>query len=242
MIDSSKLRTLLWLIFFIGLGCRVESEPDRQRSLETGMMTPRLVSSGYVPAKVLVGYYSLSGNTKKMAAAVAEGANRVKGVTVLKKPVADITKSDLDSAQGLILGCPTHFANIPGKMKTIIDHWAWKLRVNLTNKIGGAFSTGGNFTGGKEHVVISLLLYMLNNRMIIVGPIYKQGDGGWGEIGASAATGVGDGGISEVELADARKLGERVGRVVKNGTGLFTHSNTVTIEPEASSSEIKRKH
>ena len=91
MIDSSKLRTLLWLIFFIGLGCRVESEPDRQRSLETGMMTPRLVSSGYVPAKVLVGYYSLSGNTKKMAAAVAEGANRVKGVTVLKKPVADIT-------------------------------------------------------------------------------------------------------------------------------------------------------
>lgn len=222
MIHSRKLHTLLWLTLLIGLGCRVKL--DSQTSLDTDMAAPRVVSSGYVPTKVLVGYYSLSGNTEKMAAAVAEGASQVKGVTVLKKSVADITKSDLDSAHGLILGCPTHFANIPGEMKTIIDHWAWKLRVNFTDKVGGAFSTGGNFSGGKEHVVVSLLLYMLNNRMIVVGPIYKQGDGGWGEIGASATTGAGDPGLSEAELAGARKLGERVGRVVKNETRLGTHS------------------
>jgi NAD(P)H dehydrogenase (quinone) len=208
--------TLLCATALAGPGCRLESGgggPPQQ-----GSSAATVVSSGDGPTKILVGFYSLSGNTEKMATAVTEGARQVPGVTVTQKPVADITQSDLQSAHGIVLGCPTHFANIPGEMKTIIDHWALKLGVNFTNKVGGAFSTGGNFTGGKEHVVISLLLYMLNNRMIVAGPIYKPGDRGWGEIGASATTGRDDPGLRDAELSDARKLGQRIANVARSLT------------------------
>jgi multimeric flavodoxin WrbA len=45
-------------------------------------------------------------------------------------------------------------------MKVIIDDWSWKMKVDFTDKVGGAFSTGGGQVGGKEHVVTSLLLFM----------------------------------------------------------------------------------
>ena len=214
MNSTRSIVTVVSFVVLTGLGCQTKpkSAPATVRAVPAAASSAA-ASSAAGPTEVLVGYFSLSGNTEKMAAAVAEGASQVEGVTVVKKKVAVITKADLDSAHGLILGCPTHFANIPAEMKSTIDHWAWKQRVNLTDKVGGAFSTGGNFTGGKEHVVISLLLYMLNNRMIVVGPIYREGDGGWGEIGASATTGSDDRGLSELELAGARRLGKRVAQV-----------------------------
>ena len=89
----------------------------------------------------------------------------------------------------------------------------------LGEKIGGAFATGGGQTGGKEHVIISLLLAMLNNGMIVVGPVYEQGDVRFGAFGASAVKGPAGKTISEFELGDARLLGERVAIVVKQLKG-----------------------
>jgi len=45
----------------------------------------------------------------------------VPGVVTLLKEVTEVSKEDLDQADGIVLGCPTYFANIPGEMKTIID-------------------------------------------------------------------------------------------------------------------------
>ena len=100
-------------------------------------------------------------------------------------------------------------------MKLAIDDWIWKLKVDFTDKVGGAFATGGGQTGGKEHVVISLLLFMLNNRMIVAGPLYEDDEGEdiWGEVGASAMTGPLDRGVGPHELDAARRLGERVAEV-----------------------------
>jgi NAD(P)H dehydrogenase (quinone) len=166
---------------------------------------------------VLVAYSSLTGNTEKMARGVAEGIRRVPGVTAVVKQVGDVTKQDLEAADSIILGCPTYYANIPGKMKVIIDDWSWKLKVDFTDKVGGAFSTGGGQVGGKEHVVTSLLLFMLSNRMVVVGPLYRNEKTGsvWGEPGASAITGPLDPGVSEQELDSARRLGERVAGFTK---------------------------
>ncbi len=117
------------------------------------------------------------------------------------------------AAHGLVLGCPTYFANIPGVMKTAMDQWNWKLKVDFTDKVGGAFSTGGGQAGGKEHVVTSLLLFMLSNRMIVAGPLYEDAHDNdiWGEPGSAAMTGPLDPGVSPAELDAARRLGERVG-------------------------------
>lgn len=165
--------------------------------------------------RVLVGFHSLTGNTEKMAGGVVEGAKRVPGALVSLKKVEEITAEDLQQADGIILGCPAYFGTIPGKMKAVIDDWSWKMKVDFTDKVGGAFSTGGGQAGGKEFVVVSLLMFMLNNRMMVAGPLYRNDKTGslWAEAGATAMTGPLDPGVGEGELDGARRLGERVAQL-----------------------------
>jgi len=167
--------------------------------------------------RVLVAYYSRTGNTEKMAHGVAEGAKRVPGVVAVVKPVDQVAKEDLETADAIILGCPTYFANIPGTMKTAIDDWNWKMKVDFTDKVGGAFATAGGQVGGKEHVVISLLLFMIHNRMLVAGPLYQdaEGDDKWAESGAGAVTGPLDPGVGPAELDGAARLGDRIARLAK---------------------------
>jgi NAD(P)H dehydrogenase (quinone) len=170
-----------------------------------------------VPVKVLVAYYSLTGNTEQMAGGVVKGVQSVAGATVNLKKVEEVTKADLERADAIVLGCPTYYGNIPGKMKVVIDDWSWKMKVDFTDKIGGAFSTGGGQVGGKEFVVMSLLVFMLQNRMVVAGPLYQNDKTGslWGELGASAMTGPLDPGVSQGELESAQRLGERVARLAR---------------------------
>jgi NAD(P)H dehydrogenase (quinone) len=166
----------------------------------------------------LVAYYSRSGNTEKMAGGVVEGIRRVPGAVPVLKKIDQVTKDDLRLADAIILGCPTYYANIPGQVKVILDEWAWHWGIDFTDKLGGAFSTGGGQVGGKEHVITSLLLYMLSNRMVVAGPLYedtRQNGGIWGEPGASAMTGPLDLGVSPQELDAALRLGERIARLAK---------------------------
>jgi len=165
--------------------------------------------------QVLVAYHTRWGNTDRMAQAVVEGVRRVPGAVAVLKKVEDVSKDDLQQARGIILGCPTYYANIPGKMKDAIDQWSWKMKVDFTDKVGGAFATGGGQTGGKEHVVVSLLLFMLSNRMVVAGPLYsdEKGEDVWGEPGSSAMTGPLDPGVGPGELDAARRLGERIARL-----------------------------
>jgi len=167
------------------------------------------------PVRILVSYYSQTGNTEQMARGVVEGAQSVPQAMTMLRKVSETSKEDLDAADGVILGCPTYFANIPGEMKRLLDDWNWKLKVDFTDKVGGAFTTAGGQVGGQGHVVMSLLAFMLNNRMIVAGPLYRNEKTGsvWGELGAAAITGPLDWGVSEDELAGARLLGERIARL-----------------------------
>ena len=161
---------------------------------------------------ILIAYFTLSSNTAHMAEGVAEGVKKVPGARVTCKKVEEVSKSDLEAAAGIILGCPTYYGTIPGRMKVVMDDWSWKMKVDFTDKVGGAFSTGGGQTGGKEFVVVSLLMFMLNNRMVVAGPLYRNDRTGsvWAEAGASAMTGPLDPGVGEGELEGARRLGERI--------------------------------
>ena len=186
-----------------------------------------MLSGGFARAgepatvRVLVAYDSLSGNTEKMAEGVAAGVKAVPGVAVVLKKVETVTKEDLQQADGIVLGSPTYYGNIPGRMKVVIDDWSWKMKVDLTDKVGGAFATGGGQVGGKEHVVTSLLIFLLHNRMVVAGPLYRNEKSGsvWGEAGSAAMTGPLDPGVSEQELDAARRLGDRVARLTKKMKG-----------------------
>lgn len=166
-------------------------------------------------ATVLVAYASRTGHTETMARGVVEGVRRVPGVAVIVKTVDDVTRDELCQADGIVLGCPTFYGTIPGAMKVTLEDWSWKWKVDFTDKAGGAFATGGGVTGGKEFVVVSLLMYMLNNRMVVAGPLYRNDTTGsvWAEAGASATTGPLDPGVGEGEAEAARRLGERVARL-----------------------------
>ena len=158
---------------------------------------------------------------KILVCAVVDGVKRVPGTVPILKKVSQVSKEDLVNADGIILGSPTYYANIPGKMKVVMDDWSWKMKVDFTDKVGGAFATGGGDTGGKEHVVISLLLFMLNNRMIVAGPLYEDAEGEdiWAELGASAATGPVSPELDSSELDAARRVGQRVATIAKKLRG-----------------------
>jgi NAD(P)H dehydrogenase (quinone) len=203
---GQALRALALLGFLAAFeAARGSDQPQPAKVGETGSV------------RVLVAYYTRTGNTEQMARGVVEGAQRVPGVVTVLKQAGAVSKADLEAADGIILGSPTYFANLPGELKTIIDDWNWKLKVDFTDKAGGAFATAGGQVGGQEHVVVSLLLFMLHNRMVVAGPLYRNDKTGsvWAEAGAAAITGPLDPGVGEGELDGARRLGERVARLAK---------------------------
>ena len=71
--------------------------------------------------KILVVYHSQSGNTQKMAEAVAKGAGSVKNVRVILKKAADATLEDLIDCDGLAIGTPEYFGYMAGMIKDFFD-------------------------------------------------------------------------------------------------------------------------
>ena len=68
-------------------------------------------------ATILIVYHSQTGNTQKMAQAVAEGAKTIEGVEVLLKKAGDVTLDDLLIADGLAIGTPENFGYMSGMVK-----------------------------------------------------------------------------------------------------------------------------
>lgn len=160
---------------------------------------------------ILVTYYSMTGNTENYAKIVANGAESVPGAKVVIKAIADISKEDLSSADGIIVGSPVYWVNISGEVTKFFNDVAFKYQVSLKDKVGGAFSTGAEQTGGSQLVIISILTAMLSHRMIIVGPAYEL----YGVIGASAIVKSNEKEFDESELNEARLLGNRVAQIAK---------------------------
>ena len=163
------------------------------------------------PVKVLVTYHSLSGNTERMAEAVAEGATSVPDTVVVLKRVGEVTADDLFASDAVIVGSPVYWSNMSGEVKTFFDDWQFKFGVfpefKMKNKVGAAFATGGQISSGKEVTLLTILAAMLGNQMIVVS--------GGGAFGASATTEGDSPGIDKKELADAKALGQRVADIAK---------------------------
>lgn len=118
-------------------------------------------------ATVLIVYYSRSGNTKKMADFVAQGAAS-QGVEVELKEVTETTIDDLLAADGIIMGSPTYYGTMAWEMKKLIDD-SVRYHGKLKGKVGGAFSSSANIGGGNETTILDLLYAMLIHGMIVQG-------------------------------------------------------------------------
>ena len=72
-------------------------------------------------ARILVIYYSASGNTRKMAELVAEGASAAGGHDVKTVPVEELSMTEFTAADGYAFGSPDYFTYMAGQMKTFFD-------------------------------------------------------------------------------------------------------------------------
>jgi len=93
--------------------------------------------------RVVIIYDSRTGNTEKMANAVADGARSVDGVDVVLVKVSPLVGfrvkiMDLEEAHGIILGSPTHYRTITSRFSTLLDKVVGS---SLKGKVGGAFGS-----------------------------------------------------------------------------------------------------
>ncbi|TET64306.1 flavodoxin family protein [Candidatus Bathyarchaeota archaeon] len=118
--------------------------------------------------KVLIIYYSRSGNTKNMAELIAEGVKAEKDVEVEVKAVQETRVEELIETDGIVIGSPTYYGTMASEVKKFIDD-SVKFHGRLEGKIGGAFSSSANIAGGNETTIMSILKSLLIHGMIIQG-------------------------------------------------------------------------
>ncbi|HHJ35057.1 MAG TPA: NAD(P)H:quinone oxidoreductase [Gammaproteobacteria bacterium] len=145
-------------------------------------------------AEVLVLYYSPGGTTAKMANIIARGIEEVEGIRARIRTVPAVSPSteqvapkipqdgplyastdDLIECDALILGCPTHFGNMPAAMKYFIDSTSalW-MAGKLAGKPAAVFSASSSMHGGQESTLLTMMLPLLHHGMLIIGLPYTE--------------------------------------------------------------------
>ena len=119
-------------------------------------------------ARVLVTYYSRSGNTKQMAEIVAEAAGGVEGVEVDLRPCEEVTPDDLLDYDGIVMGSPVYYGTMAAELKQLIDESVCH-HGKLAGKIGGGFASSGGVGGGNETTVLDIVKALLIHGMIVKG-------------------------------------------------------------------------
>jgi len=153
-------------------------------------------------AKILITYYSKTGNTEKMANAIEE-AIREEDVEVVKKRAEETKVEELLNYDGIIMGSPTYYGVMAWPLKKLLDE-SVKFHGRLTGKVGAAFSSSANIGGGNETVILSILEAFLIHGMIVQGE--SKGDH-YGPVSINAP--------DERAIKGCKRLGQNVAKLVK---------------------------
>lgn len=159
--------------------------------------------------RIAVIYDTRSGNTAKMANAVAEGARENGKVEVMLKHVDDAVSEDLLS-EGVIVGSPTHCGLMSHKIKEFFDRSTKVAWGKVGGHIGAAFSSSGGLGGGNEMAAFSILNALLNYGYLVFGLPAYAGDGVTAHYGAVAVQEP-----DELELKACRMLGRQMADYVE---------------------------
>lgn len=149
-------------------------------------------------AKMLIAYYSRTGNTAQMADLIARAAAEVEGIEVTSRPVEELTADDLPAYDAIVLGSPVYYGAPAAEIKSLIDA-SVKYHGKLEGKVGGAFASCGVRGGGAETTVLDLLKALLIHGMIVQG---APGGAHYGPVAVGAP--------DEQAARDCEHLGRRV--------------------------------
>ena len=114
--------------------------------------------------KMSVLYYSRTGNTKKMAEAVAEGMRKVDGVEAGVFPLDGIDETFVKESRSVVVGTPTYLATFATDMKIWLDQPNPAL--GLAGKLGGAFATQDYLHGGADIAIQAILSHLMVKGMM----------------------------------------------------------------------------
>lgn len=145
-------------------------------------------------SKLLILYYSQTGNTEMMARAVAEGAKSVPGISV--ELVYYAKAEDFANADAIIIGAPTYYHDMGIDMKHLLEEIAAK-KIKLKGKIGAAFGSYG-WSGEAPSLLLEIMKKKFEMETIEPGLTVKYTP-------------------NEKALEECRKLGKTVAeRIVKS--------------------------
>jgi NAD(P)H dehydrogenase (quinone) len=123
--------------------------------------------------KVLILCYSGSGNTKKMAKAIAE-AMKSSAINVTVEDAGKFDISSLPNYDGIVLGSPTYFSNVAWQVKKVIDesivHYGGG---KLKGKVAGIFTSAGSSSNGKDCLKMLDVALGFHHRMKVVQGIIR---------------------------------------------------------------------
>ncbi len=143
--------------------------------------------------KILIVYYSKTGNTEKIANSISEGAKTIPGVDVEIKKVDNVDAKEAVKADGFAFGSPSYFSMMSGPLLTLLTE-LYVNREGLAGKPMIAFATGiGGQTKALENV--EGILKAFNPKLIQPGLAVGKG-------------------VSEEDKLQARKLGEKLAKAV----------------------------
>lgn len=136
--------------------------------------------------RILVLFDSKSGNTAKMAAFVAEGAQRIADTEVRVRTVDDAKAEDVLWCDGIAVGSPTNMGLLSWRMKRFWDDVMGEHWMKIDGKIATAFSSAGAWGGGMEIACQSILMLMVNFGFLVFGVTDYAAKGMTGHYGAVA--------------------------------------------------------
>lgn len=192
-------------------------------------------------SEILVLYYSPGGTIAEMANVIAHGIEEVEGMEARIRTVPSVSANtertenaipddgplyadlrDLEECDGLVMGCPTHFGNMPAAMKYFIDSTTplW-MSGKLVDKPAAVFSGSMSLHGGQESTLLTMMLPLLHHGMLITGLPYTQTEllstrTGGTPYGASRVTSDNEPNVlSQEERALCLALGRRVAITAK---------------------------
>jgi NAD(P)H dehydrogenase (quinone) len=125
--------------------------------------------------KLLVVVASVTGRTRRMAEAAAEGA-REAGAEVLVRRPEEAQEADLLEADAVLLASAVHMGGIASSMRAFCERMThlW-LQGRLVGKLGAALvSAGDGERGGGELALLSLLANLAEHGMLLV-PMHNRG-------------------------------------------------------------------
>ena len=144
-------------------------------------------------SRILIIFHSQTGNTEKMAWAVADGARVIENTEVVLKRAEDATLDDLLGSAGLAIGTPENFGYMSGMIKDFFDRTYVTAQDKVFRKPYVVFISAGNDGTGAlnaiERIALGYKLKKVYEPVISKGTVTEPTLERCRELGATLAGG-----------------------------------------------------